>query len=464
MKIQTKHYRFANFENLFGEKRMLGMSPASLEALPESTQGEIERELQRSGIPEENRDALRRKFNDVFRRGGEAMRQSSKSESETPSLEGVSDDIEIARKQFSEAMERLEAAERVKGEAQNIKKEKVPFVKNLRRTGVVAGSTAFIPPYMASLGGVSQIAASSVTGGIGAYMGSKFLPDSMRKSRMALGAAAGVASAPIVSSGLTYGGTMLSAATNVVAGPLFALSGGAAGYVLVRRACKGEGLGGPMNEWKANAVALPSAVGIGALSGYLGSTSIATKGVSALGSGIAWLGSLFPTFSSSLSGAVSAGSLGLATGASAAGLYGLGRFEGKVWKRDKTGILGNIGRAMISPATIPAALLYKPTKAIFNSTKRTTGLNWDATKRIFKGESPAVKAVTSPIWWPTRTAYRLGRGVVKGVYNGITNTSPSELDIAQGISAKITRWPLEKGAGAIRKTFWDFPRYMFTKR
>lgn len=194
----------------------------------------------------------------------------------------------------------------------------------------------------------------------------------------------------------------------------------------------GGALGGAM---------LAGKLGFGKLGQYIGGTVGGTLGLSIFNASpviVQKLVDLVPT-ALPLSSLVSTASLALVTASSAAVLYGLGRLEGLIWGRRRLGIVGTMGRGIQSIVTIPAAVAWFPPKYVLRKTKEFFGAQVAGAKRIVTGNSPAVKAVTSPIWWPIRTAYRAGRGLWRGLSNAVTGSQPSELDKKQGPIAKVAR-------------------------
>lgn len=148
---------------------------------------------------------------------------------------------------------------------------------------------------------------------------------------------------------------------------------------------------------------------------------------------------------------------GLSAAGGAAGLYALGRLNGRLWKWGKTGVLGNIARGV----ALPWWLVYKPGKYLWNNANQAWRANTDAAKRIFTGESRAVKAITSSVWWPIRSTWRFGRGLVKGVYNGVTNVPPSEKDLKQGVFAKTGR-AFTLPIGKLVRSPWDLGKWLLS--
>lgn len=101
--------------------------------------------------------------------------------------------------------------------------------------------------------------------------------------------------------------------------------------------------------------------------------------------------------------------------AGAGALYGMGRLHEKVWGLPKAGFLTNaIPRAVMSPVSVPLGLLWHGGKFMGRNAKQTAKGNWNAIPKMFKGESPGVKAATAPFWWPIRSAKR-------ALWNGIPN-------------------------------------------
>ena len=156
-----------------------------------------------------------------------------------------------------------------------------------------------------------------------------------------------------------------------------------------------------------------------------------------------WAGGHLPHFALSLPAFVNALSLGAVSAAGVASLYGFGRLHSHLWDWKKTGIWGNLARGALLPAGLPLWALHrlgiKFPKYLYGKTKAFAQRQVEGVKRIFTGSSPTVKFLTSPVWWPIRSSYNLARGVVKGAYNGITNSAPSETDRKQWFFGKIGR-------------------------
>ncbi len=112
----------------------------------------------------------------------------------------------------------------------------------------------------------------------------------------------------------------------------------------------------------------------------------------------------------------------MATGsyaALAAGVvYGMGRLEGRAWKRPKAGFGETLVRGLVSPITLTGWGIGKLWKGGKNRAKNNIG----AIPKMLKGESPIVKAASFPVWWPVRSTFRTLTGFKEGLQGkGIGN-------------------------------------------
>ena len=411
-------------------------------------------EAQRSAAAERIQRYVREQVQRTTGTGEQRRERGEAAREELPALTNLSEDHNIAVQQLARAQEELLARQRLEQVRHELVVEKTPLVKNALKTGAIAGSVAFIPSYLAYLGSSNALGGLGAAGAgalVGRWIGG---PEHKVKGPL-IGAATGMVSAPFLGGVLTKLGTHLSTGALLTTAGALAVPAGILGTMYAYKGLRKDYTAGgtkktflrnPHGRIVSGAVALsggalaaiPAAgLGVATHSLFLG------QGVQALGGGVTWLGNTLPVYTASIPGLINGGSLILAAGAAGAGLYGLGRLEGRLWKRKPTGIWGNLLRATISPVTLPTLAMYtvgwKLPKYGLRKTKDFVVRNAQATKRIFTGKSKAVKAVTLPVWWPMRTIYRATRGVGKGVYNGITGVPPSETDLQHGVPGKIGR-------------------------
>ncbi|MDD4287876.1 MAG: hypothetical protein PHN33_06035 [Candidatus Peribacteraceae bacterium] len=405
-------------------------------------------------IPADKRDAARKKIEKLVGGYGDKLRETSatpsspeKKSAGAEKTVSFAEDKDTAQQQLEQVIESFEE----KHGQVDLAHHTEPLVGPAVRSGIAIGSVPFFVSYLASMRSMSPFLTSAGFGAVGAWLGKKFAPNHP-KMGPALGGMAGVVSPPMVK---MLGGGLESYISALHTAAPTALKYGAAGGL-------GTGAGiltylftskilGIKNK-KFNTIAALSSGGGAALLGYAG-------GANALTAPVTLLSSIETASTAALASSLS---LFLTTASAAAGVYGLGRLEGWLWNRSMTtGIFKNLLRGAMAPATIPAWLLWKPTSALYRGGKRAVARNVDAVKRMFTGKSLPVKAVTAPVWWPMRTAYRFGRGMVRGAINGITKSPPSDLDNKQGIEAKLGR-ALPYAAGRILRSPVDAAKWLLS--
>lgn len=405
-------------------------------------------------LPADKRDAARKRIEKLVGGYGDKLRESSAmpSSSEKKSVGAeqkisFAEDKDAARQQLEQA---IASYEEKHGQV-DLAHHTEPLVGPAVRSGIAIGSVPFFVSYLASMRSMSPFLTSAGFGALGAWLGKKFAPNHP-KMGPALGGMAGVVSPPLVK---MLGVGLNNYITGLHAVAPTALQYGAAGGL-------GTGAGiltylftskilGIKNK-KINSIAALSSGTGAALLGYAG-------GANALTAPVTLLSSIETASTAALASSLS---LFLTTASATAGVYGLGRLEGWLWNRSTTtGIFKNLLRGAMAPATIPAWLLWKPTSALYRGGKQAVASNVAAVKRIFTGRSLPVKAVTAPVWWPMRTAYRFGRGMVRGAYNGVTKSEPSDLDKKQGIEGKLGR-AVPYAAGRVLRSPVDIAKWLLS--
>ncbi|MBT5237222.1 hypothetical protein HOL63_02525 [Candidatus Peregrinibacteria bacterium] len=139
----------------------------------------------------------------------------------------------------------------------------------------------------------------------------------------------------------------------------------------------------------------------------------------------------------------SAAGLGAIGGAGAGALYGLGRLEGHLWNKRRAGFLKNaFVRGPLSAVTIPAWLLTKTGKTLWNSGSTAVQNNIEALPKMYKGESIIPKVLTAPAWWPVRSTWRIAKGVKQGWGGGDMTQSKGMGKIGNGIG-KVAHSPID---------------------
>ncbi|MDD5751387.1 MAG: hypothetical protein PHS73_02605, partial [Candidatus Peribacteraceae bacterium] len=325
-------------------------------------------------IPADKRDAARKKIERLIGGYGDKLRETSATpsspEKKPASAEKTAffaEDKDTARQQLEKVIADFEEKH---GQA-DLAHHAEPLIGPAVRSGIAIGSVPFFVSYLASMHGLSPFLSSAGLGVFGAWLGKKFAPNHP-KMGPALGGMAGVVSPPLVK---MLGVGLNSYITGLAGAAPRALQYGAAGALgtgagLLTYLFTSRVLG--IKNKKINSIASLSA-GVGAgLLGYSGGAAALTAPVTLLAH--------IPT--ASTAALASSLSLFLTTASAAAGVYGLGRLEGWLWKRSTTmGIFTNLLRGAISPATIPAWLLWKPASALYRGGKRAIVRNVDAVKR-----------------------------------------------------------------------------------
>lgn len=404
-------------------------------------------------LPPDKRDAARKRIEKLVGTYGERLRESGvapSSPEKKPTGEkqiSFDEDQRTARKQ----LEQIIAGYEEKHGQVDLAHHTEPVVGPAIRSGIAIGSVPFFVSYLASMRSMTPFLTSAGFGALGAWLGKKFSPNHP-KMGPALGGMAGVVSPPLVK---MLGEGLKNYIVGLRGVAPVSLQYGAAGglgtvaglgtYLLTTRVL------GIKNK-KVNTLASLSAGVGGGMLGYFG-------GANALTAPVELLASIQTASTAALASSLS---LFLTAASAGAGVYGLGRLEGRLWNRTATtNVLPNLLRGAVSPVTIPAWLLWKPTQYLYRSGKSAVASNVNAVKRMFTGKSLPVKTVTAPVWWPVRTAYRFGRGIVRGAYNGLTKSPPSDLDKKQGIEGKLGR-AIPYAAGRVLRSPVDLAKWLLS--
>ncbi|HLC76365.1 MAG TPA: hypothetical protein VJB82_04605 [Candidatus Peribacterales bacterium] len=295
---------------------------------------------------------------------------------------------------------------------------------------VAAGAAGTSAAALAQIATVSGLPHAAVTGGsgyIGWNLGKRYLGKHVPHLAGPIGAAGGIAIAPAIPAAVQGVGSFLSGVGQSsilgMAQFLGGVGGAGLGYhyasklniehtetkVIVR--ALGTLGGGGVGLWLSKLLAP-------ALQPLLPALHLAGGHLSALGAGMT---SYFPALGTT-TGALSS-SLGV--GAAVAALYGMGWANGKLNGYSNTGFVGNLWRgATLIPYGLP--------KYLFNR-----GIT--ATRNAVTGNNRLVKGLTSPIWWPIRTALRPVLGLGEGLYSGATGYEASDRYHAKGMTGSIGR-------------------------
>jgi hypothetical protein len=415
MKINKHTHNFEDSNELFREGRAI--LRGTFEQLPENVRQSIDQELRSAGVPDAQIGDWRNRMAGVFSRGAESAggRESAGSGGEAPELTGLSEDRRTANKQIEKTRQQVEVRDRTKDIERKVASESGPIAKKAVTTGAIAGSTAFIPSYLASLGSVSASVAGLATGGAGAMAGSALNRNLVSRgfkdrpvALPAVGASIGVASVPALKSACLAAGPNLASAgggaITMIAGLFAAIPGYWLGYNLARKkwifaqntwAGKERGMMAGVTTGIAGAGL--SYMAAGGLVSMFGSKLGITASVNALGGAVTGLGNVLPAAAgvSVTSGLLPASMLALLTAGGAAGLYALGSKYGAKQGWNKTGKVGNIGRGLIA---LPHA-----------------GYRFGK----FLAMNKVTKTLTSPAWGTVRGAFRLTKGLVEGLSDGI---------------------------------------------
>lgn len=290
-----------------------------------------------------------------------------------------------------------------------------------------AGTAAGALTQIATASGLPHAVAAGGTGYVGWKLGRHYLGRHFPYLSGPIGAAGGIAVAPAIPAVVQGVGSFLSGIGAPGAGNLVTLAsgiaalGGAAGGIYI---AEKMGIKNVYAKYAGGGI-------VGAAAGsYLGTylTPALTPllpAIHAVGGQLTALGTSLVGYFPALGTTTGALSSSLGTGGAIAALYGMGWLNGKLNNYGNTGFVGNLWRGVtLLPYGLPKYLLGKGAVGVRNAVT---------------GNNKLVKGITSPIWWPIRTALRPVLGLGEGLYSGATGHEASDRYHAKGITGSIGR-------------------------